>query len=267
MPKLRYPGAMVSLAMTQQVQTALRGVEAKHQVKILYAVESGSRAWGFPSQDSDYDVRFIYIHPPEWYLQIYDGRDVIEQPINELLDVSGWDIRKALKLFCKSNPPLLEWLSSPIIYHQYGDFIGQLRELLPSYYSPRACMYHYLHMANGNNRAYLQGERVNRKKYFYVLRPVLACKWIEEGRGAVPMSFSKKVEELDLPLNLKTAIGDLLERKMAGEELDDGPRIPAISDFLEAELARFRATGLEANNESEVEPLNHLFRHTLRQNW
>ena len=225
-------------------------------------------------------MRFIYIDRPDWYLQIYEGRDVIEQSTaesltrlgqshnqGELLDVSGWDIRKTLKLFRKSNPPLLEWLSSPVIYHRHGEFIDQLRALLSSYYSPRACMHHYLHMAGGNNRAYLQSERVNLKKYFYVLRPVLACKWIEEGRGAVPMSFGQKVEELELSSDLRLAIHELLRRKMAGEELDEGPRIGVISDFLEAELARFNAAGLQNPQESDIEPLNQLFRQTLQQIW
>jgi predicted nucleotidyltransferase len=96
----------------------LEQIEQEEQVTILYACESGSRAWGFPSQDSDYDVRFIYLHKPEWYLSIYDKRDVIERPINNMLDINGWDLRKALNLFRKSNPPLLEWLQSPIQYKE-----------------------------------------------------------------------------------------------------------------------------------------------------
>jgi predicted nucleotidyltransferase len=96
----------------QQILEELKRIEKEEGVRILYACESGSRAWGFPSKDSDYDVRFIYIRPVDWYVSIYDKRDVIERPISDMLDINGWDLRKALNLFRKSNPPLLEWLKS-----------------------------------------------------------------------------------------------------------------------------------------------------------
>ena len=102
--------------MEQAIKANLAEIEARENVRIVYACESGSRAWGFPSSDSDYDVRFIYLHPLEWYLSIVDKRDVIEDPITGQLDVNGWDLRKALQLFRKSNPPLFEWLNSPIVY-------------------------------------------------------------------------------------------------------------------------------------------------------
>jgi predicted nucleotidyltransferase len=85
-------------------------------VVVLLAVESGSRAWGFSSKDSDYDARFIYLRRPEAYLSIRAPRDVIERRIVDEVDVNGWDLRKALGLLMKSNPPLLEWLQCPIIY-------------------------------------------------------------------------------------------------------------------------------------------------------
>ncbi|MBS4161445.1 nucleotidyltransferase domain-containing protein, partial [Klebsiella pneumoniae] len=102
--------------MNQRINEELANIENMNHVKILFAVESGSRAWGFPSQDSDYDVRFIYVHQKDWYLSIDEKRDVIERPIHESLDISGWELTKALRLFRKSNPPLLEWLSSEMVY-------------------------------------------------------------------------------------------------------------------------------------------------------
>ena len=102
--------------MEQLIHSRLIEIEAKNAIKIVYACESGSRAWGFPSANSDYDVRFIYIRPVDWYLSIYEKRDVIEYPIDEQLDISGWDLKKALQLLRKTNPPLLEWLGSPIVY-------------------------------------------------------------------------------------------------------------------------------------------------------
>ncbi len=145
--------------MEQEIRSQLENIEAEEGVRILFACESGSRAWGFPSADSDYDVRFLYLHPPEWYLSIdlEKKRDVIERPINEQIDLSGWDLRKALGLLRKSNPPLLEWLGSPIIYWEKYSVAQQMRALTSTYYSPKACMYHYLHMARGNYREYLRG--------------------------------------------------------------------------------------------------------------
>lgn len=182
---------MIEPAIQTEIQTRLHRLEVEESVKILYCVESGSRAWGFPSKDSDYDVRFIYVHPSDWYLsfQLEGKADTIESPIVDEIDCSGWDLRKALKLFVKSNPPLFEWLDSDIVYvNRYG-LVEQLRLYRDVFFSPAACAYHYLHMAQGNYRSYLQGETVRLKKYFYVLRPLLAVKWIEQLRGVVPMRF------------------------------------------------------------------------------
>ena len=164
--------------MEKVILKNLYKIEKENKIKILYAVESGSRGWGFESTDSDYDVRFIYIHMPEWYLSIQDRRDVIEIPIDNLLDINGWDIRKTLILYNKSNPTLLEWLSSPIIYMEHGFLIKKLKELVNYYFSSKSCIYHYLHMARGNYREYLKGDVVKIKKYFYVLRPIMACMWV-----------------------------------------------------------------------------------------
>ncbi len=115
--------------MREKIKLELERIEKENDVKILFAVESGSRAWGFPSKDSDYDVRFVYMHPVEWYLSIHDKRDVIEYPISDDLDISGWDIKKALQLFAKSNPALLEWIRSPIFYSKNSNFPEQLQQM------------------------------------------------------------------------------------------------------------------------------------------
>lgn len=222
----------------KEIQARLQELEQEESVCIFYACESGSRAWGFPSADSDYDVRFLYIHPQNWYLGIDVKRDVIERPSNDLIDLSGWDIRKALQLFRRSNPPLLEWLNSPIIYQQRLDIVDKIKTLMPEYYSPKSCLYHYLHMAKGNFREYLKGEFVWVKKYFYVLRPILACKWIEAGYGVVPMKFEVLVDRIVTSRELKEAVKELLGRKKGGQELDKGPRIPIIAEFVETELKR-----------------------------
>jgi len=254
--------------ITTTILERLAVIEQTEAVRILYACESGSRAWGFASPDSDYDVRFIYVRPCDWYLSIdlEHRRDVIERPIEDVLDINGWDLRKALQLMQKSNPPLFEWLHSPIVYRAHPGFREALLALTPAYYSPLGCAWHYLHMARGNDRAYLQGEQARLKKYLYVLRPLLAVRWLESGRGVVPMPFRDLVETLIPPGELRDAIEHLLRLKQSGAELAWGPRIPALSDWIKAELARLveGPAALVPTAKPGVEPLNALFREWLR---
>ncbi len=253
-----------------QILTALERIEQEENVRILYACESGSRAWGFPSKDSDYDVRFLYVRPVEWYLSIFEKRDVIERPISDMLDINGWDLHKALNLFRKSNPPLLEWLQSPIVYRENHTVAEQIRRISPLTFSPKSCMYHYLHMAKGNYRDYLQGERVKIKKYFYVLRPILACEWIENYGTMPPVEFDRLVEAV-VPggSELKRVIDGLLVRKMAGDEMDYEPRINPINAFLEAKIEYYEriASGLQTSDGDQDGRLDELFRSVLKETW
>lgn len=255
--------------MNTHITTALATIERDEDIRILYACESGSRAWGFASPDSDYDVRFVYIHRPEWYLSIDDGRDVIERQGEGLLDISGWDIRKALRLFRKSNPPLLEWLRSPIVYLERYGFTRKLRGLADEFFSPRACLHHYLSMAGGNYREYLRGDEVKLKKYFYVLRPVLACMWIDRFGAPPPMEFAALLEAQALDSALVREIGVLLEQKMSGGEMGVGPRVCAINDFLDDRIAYLEqcATAVRQPTRPDSQALDVLFRETLAEAW
>lgn len=250
----------------RKIGQRLQQIETEEEVTVFYACESGSRAWGFASGDSDYDVRFLYAHPRDWYLSIdvEQKRDVIERPITDDLDLSGWDLRKALQLFRKSNPPLLEWLRSPIVYREQEEVMEKFRELIPVCYSPRASMYHYLHMARGNYRDYLKGDEIWLKKYFYVLRPLLAVKWIEAGLGPVPVEFEKLVDRLIENPELKREIDKLVAAKREGEELDRGPRNAPISNFIESELERLEQTSVnQPAAKPDPERLNAFFREAL----
>lgn len=252
----------------QQIVQRLEKVQSEEGIKILYACESGSRAWGFPSNDSDYDVRFIYIRKPEFYLSIDEGRDVVEKEITDDIDLSGWDLKKTLKLFRKSNPPLFEWLQSPIIYLKQYSIYEKLKSLLPIYYSPLSCMHHYTNMAEGNLRDYLKNEKVWLKKYFYVLRPILACKWIENNLGPVPTEFEKLVNTIISDKSLKESINQLIEEKKGGAELSWGNRIPEISTFIEFEVDRFKKKEFNfSKNHIDTEKLNLLFRSALKEVW
>ena len=227
------------------VLAALARIELAHDVRILFACESGSRGWGFSSPDSDYDARFVYVHRAAWYLTVNERtrpgqlqRDVIELPIDDELDVSGWDVRKALRLLAKSNPTLLEWLRSPVIYRQEHAWAKELRTLADSCHSRVSAWHHYHSMAKTNFRGYLQGERIRTKKYLYVLRPLLCCQWIEQEETPPPMAFEDLLDRLLPSGTVREAIEALLTVKRASKEIADGPRIPIISDFIEASLTR-----------------------------
>ena len=260
--------AIVDDTMFAAILENLDRIEQDHEVRILYAVESGSRAWGFASRNSDYDVRFIYIQKPNWYLSIRERRDVIECPISGDLDISGWDLRKALGLFSKSNPPLLEWLGSPLVYRDTDNLAGRLREILTSSYSPERSIYHYLHMARGNYREFLKGEVVRLKKYLYVLRPLLACLWIEKHGSTPPTEFAKLVADAQLSVTLIAAIDELLARKMSGDELDTSAKIPELNDFIQQMLEKYRLlSGKRPTPVTDFALLDQLFREMLHAVW
>ncbi|MDR0568016.1 MAG: nucleotidyltransferase domain-containing protein [Spirochaetaceae bacterium] len=221
------------------IRRKLSEIEKEHRVTILYAVESGSRAWGFASLDSDYDIRFVYARPKNWYLNILPKKDVIEYPIIDEFDYSGWDLRKTLFLMNKSNPVLFEWLKSPIVYYKDTYFYSILEQLSKEYFSPLSSVYHYLHMANRNYKQYLQADKVKIKKYFYVLRPILACMWIENFKESPPMEFEALATQIT-DKELSDKIADLLERKKSGIELGIEPKINLINRFIETALQHFK---------------------------
>lgn len=254
--------------MEELILSELSKIEEVEQVKIVLACESGSRAWGFPSADSDYDVRFIYVHPRNWYLSVYGKRDVIERPVSQGLDINGWDLRKALQLFSKSNPPLMEWLGSPIIYLEKYTVAEKMRAVASSYYHPTRCLYHYFSMARHNYRDYLLGDEIWVKKYFYVLRPLLAMKWIERGLGVAPTDFNVLVERLVDEGELRKAIQALIAAKRSGAELSRGPRVPVISDFIAAEMAHWETSDIQNfRRPVSYALLDDLFQASLTEVW
>ena len=228
----------VDTAMRQRVQRQLEEIEKRYGVRVLYACESGSRGWGFASPDSDYDVRFLYVHPPEWYLRVELPRDVIELPIDDELDVCGWEWRKALGLLKGANPTLIEWLDSPVVYQQDATTMSALKALVPQWFSPVRARWHYYSMARKNFRGYLQGDDVRLKKYFYVLRPLLAVRWVEAGKGVPPMRFAELLAGCELEAGLRQEIDELLERKQRAGEAEYGPRRPLLHAFIQSELVR-----------------------------
>ena len=154
----------------REIQDCLDRIEEQYDVKILLAVESGSRAWGFASPDSDYDVRFIYMRRPEEYLRVDPIKDVIEWQLDEVLDINGWDLRKALLSFGKGNPNVMEWAGSPVVYRKAEEW-DALKEAAMHYFSEKSALCHYYGTAKNTYMGFLTGELVRYKKYFYALRP------------------------------------------------------------------------------------------------
>lgn len=249
--------------MREKIQEQLRRIEEAENIKILLAVESGSRAWGFASPDSDYDVRFIYIRRLEDYLRLDAIRDVIELPINDVLDINGWDLQKTLRLLHKSNPTLFEWFSSPIVY-QKTEFADKFRDLMMYYFSSKKTLYHYVSMAEGNYREYLKGDLVRAKKYFYVLRPVLACQWILDWGTPPPMLFSELLKA-ELPVELIDVVNQLLELKMNSPEVKLVKRISEINEYLDESIPSIKRAVrlLEDSLTPDWNELNQLFLQSL----
>jgi len=255
--------------MTAAIQQEILSLEQNHNIKILYAVESGSRAWGFASSNNDCDVRFIYVYDYDWYLSIEEKKDNIECILPNDIDLAGWELRKALLLFKKSNPPLLEWLRSPIVYTEQLGTALQLRLLALEYFNPKSCLYHYFNMARRNYEAYFKEEEVRLKKYFYILRPLLACCWIERTGEMAPVEFNTLVEAEILDVQLKHEIQDLQALKMSGEELDKAARIPIIDEFMQNRMEHFEQylKDYEGKHELGYDKLNAVFRNTLKEAW
>ncbi len=253
---------MIDDTIKKEILHRINMAEQEHSVKVLYAIESGSRAWGFASPNSDYDVRFIYAHSKEWYLSVdlEDKRDVIEYEIIDDIDINGWDIRKALKLFSRSNPSIVEWLQSPIIYIDDNSFAPAARQLLHTSYSIEKGIYHYYSMAKTNYRSSLRDDIVPLKKYFYVLRPLLSILWLEQFQQPPPIEFDKLRTLVADNAPLSHAITQLLERKKQSMEKEHIPMVPLLNTFIKSELQRLETYKSKPTNDTpSMETLNRLF--------
>lgn len=239
-----------------EIQQELSEIEEKHGIKIIHCIESGSRAWGFPSPDSDYDVRFIYAKPKDWYISLFEKRDVIERPIDEVLDISGWDIKKTLQLMLKANGPLYEWLHSPIVYRQKTEQAAILQKLAESCYNPIGIFHHYNAMTKSKTNE-LQGQKeVKLKTYLYALRTAMCCEWIIKHGSQPPVIFNELLGSYfdSLPNNaLQVEIESLLEQKKGVGEKQVMPNSEIIESYLLKAIDRFEETKLKCGGKVNKE--------------
>lgn len=245
--------------MKKIIEAKLKEIEKAESVRIIHAVESGSRAWGFASPDSDYDVRFIYVRPKDYYLRLDKTKDVIEWQLDETLDINGWDLQKALRLLHNSNPTLFEWNNSPIQYKTTEEW-GMIRAQINHYFSSKSGLYHYLSTADRNYREFLLGETVKYKKYFYVIRPLLACKWILDKHCPPHMMFTE-LANAELDADMKETVARLLELKMKSPETEKGKRIDKLNQYISENLTLLKAEieALPHEEKADWDKLNALF--------
>ena len=248
--------------ITLFIKEKLSQIEQRENIRILYACESGSRAWGFASPDSDYDVRFVFVRPIEDYLRVKELPDYIDAELNEVYDINGWDLKKFFKQLYKSNPVIFEWADSPIEYRTSEEW-EKIKANMQDFVLQVAMIHHYRGMGRRNckdlGRA-LRGStgEIVLKKYLYVLRPVLACVWIMQKHTVPPTEFSKLVEEV-LPEELKVLVDELLAVKMKSGEKEKGSRIPQIDSFIETKLNEATVFPVTDEVQENYERLDKLF--------
>jgi predicted nucleotidyltransferase len=242
--------------ITRSIQDKLKELEQAHQIEILFACESGSRAWGFPSWDSDYDVRFIYRHSKDWYLSLFEDRDVIEVPVNPLLDINGWDLKKALKLLAKHNAVLAEWIQSPIIYAEEPSFKEAFFALAKTSFSPLAGFHHYHSIAKKYYEKCILEDKVKLKSYFYCLRATLAALWIRTYKTIPPMELQALLVVISDKHALIDKIHQLQRLKVNCSESYIHPREPELDLFL---METINQTPILPDHEPNIKEFNPFF--------
>jgi predicted nucleotidyltransferase len=251
-------------AMSAEINALLNRLEIHHGVRILYACESGSRAWGFASPDSDFDIRFIFAKPEHAYVSVADGLESIDLPLEGLLDAGGWDVRKAARLLGKSNGALVEWLHSPVVYRETPDFRQRWRAVAREVFSPRAAVDHYRGLGKQMVLGKLNAEAVRAKDYLYALRALLAARWIAHGRGIPPVPFADLLPSA--PAEVMAAIPALLTHKAHTGEGELMARVPALDAFLDSALAEVEKSLATLSHAPDgTDPLDRLLRAEIRQ--
>jgi predicted nucleotidyltransferase len=252
--------------MENNIIRSLKALEKQENIKILFACESGSRAWGTHSINSDYDVRFIYIHNINWYLQIYEGQDVIQAAPFQKVEFVGWDLKKTLRLLHKSNPTLLEWINSPIRYTSNEAFTSQLKQLSKLAFSLIPTIYHYVNMAKKNYQSLQKEETTTTKRYLNILRPLAACLWILENEKMPPNNvvslFHQNVDDHQLVQQFDVLVKTKQEGKQYFESRQLNTYIEKTILFVEE-----RIKNVQRKNINLTDTLNQFFIETIEKTY
>jgi uncharacterized protein len=251
-----------------RIISELLEIEEQHGVKILYAVEAGSRAWGYASDRSDYDIRFIYVHPVRHYLSLQPTKDVIEKKIDDQFEIIGWDLKKALWLLHQSNPSIHEWLTNENIYIQHNA-VKKIRLLCEKGFSPYKVTNHYYRMAKKNMEFVSSQSLLAVKKYLNVIRPILSCLWIEKFQSFPPNKICIMWSKLDLNEAFKGDIGKILLLKKEGKNEVALKRFPSLLDEINHEILRIEIhlENSYRKKQADIEEFNEVFHHILEEIW
>ncbi|MFK7784464.1 MAG: nucleotidyltransferase domain-containing protein [Crocinitomicaceae bacterium] len=243
--------------MKQRILEKLNEIEREHNVRILFAVESGSRAWGFASPDSDYDIRFVYKQERDSYLGLWESKDTISFMTEDDLDGSGWDLRKALKLLAKSNASLLGWLFSPIVYIDRDKILDELKQLANENFNPVSGFYHYHSMNKGFDEL-LGSDQMTLKSYFYAMRTALCANWILKNESVPPVEFRKLYSLVD-PVDAQLLDELILVKSKAAEKTKESvsDRLIALAKEVVRENNDLRSS--VKNQKVEHEEFNRFF--------
>lgn len=243
-----------------EVARRLREVEQQHNLGIVFACESGSRAWGFASNDSDFDVRFIFVRPRHEYLKLNPPKDAFDLHQDQDFDLAGWDIRKTAELMRRCNPPLMEWLDSPIIYETDDVISPKLVDLRVQYFDAKKAAHHYLSLAAGVWHKYIaDNPNPVRKKYLYVIRPLACIRYIAMHNTQPPTLFDDVLEAIDWSADVRGAIDQLVSQKRSAGELGSQPADPLLSQSITRWLEEYELAAHQMPvNETPTQPLNDL---------
>ena len=232
--------------MKTKILNKLSEIERDKNIEILFAVESGSRAWGFASPDSDYDIRFVYKHKKEWYLHLWEQTDTIQfMTDNDLLDGSGWDVRKALRLLAKSNASFTGWLFSPIVYRANDDFLNEIKKVANTNFNPVSGFYHF-HSMNKGFEETLDSDKMTLKSFFYAIRTALCANWIYKNKTIPPVLFREMYSLIDSSYHSK--LDELIALK--------SKRIEKSNDPVESDLIHLVRDIVNENNSTKNELMN-----------
>lgn len=255
--------------VVRQIDGRLAAACEEHGVAIPWAIESGSRAWGFPSPDSDYDCRFLFVRRLDDYLDPWPQRDVIETPLDAVLDVNGWDLIKAVRLAENGNATVGEWLRSPLVYSGDTGFRDALLSACADLVDVQRVGRHYLHVGEGQweRSGAGAGRDVVLKRVFYALRPAAALHWMHvHGAATPPMNLFQLLDEAPPPPALRSAVEEMVAAKALTRELGAGRVDPVVVRWVEEQLsdARTRYDRAPEGPTSRRREAAHAFRALVR---
>lgn len=256
--------------MKKQILEQLSEMEKQYDIKILYACESGSREWGFSSDNSDYDIRFIYMHKKVCYLSLDKKKDVIDKTELNNLEFHGWELVKTLKLLRNSNSSVYEWLQSNTIYKKEDVFYHNINKVKEDAFNPRSIFLHHYHLAKKNNTLIQKNKSKQNKLYLYTLRSIFACKWIVKYHTMPTNKFDTLLENFVQDEIRKNEINDVLTKKRSGMDSITDSNILILDEYIRCELEMLESINLDKPttllNERELTlSLDHLFRETINE--